>query len=84
MYPVDLLNKPPPEEKRSGGVRSGDLAGHAMYGDPLPIHLAGNYSSKNVRIMLVKCGGAPSYGKSFHKGVESQRTAATYPGTCLQ
>ena len=24
----------------------GDLGGHVMYGDPLPIHFAGNYSSK--------------------------------------
>ena len=28
-----------------------------MYGDPLPIHLAGNCSSKNVRALLAKCGG---------------------------
>ena len=37
---------------------SGDLAGHVMYGDPFPIHLEGNCSSKDVRIMLAKCGGA--------------------------
>ena len=29
-----------------------------MYGDPLPIHLAGNFSSKNVRTILTYCGGA--------------------------
>ena len=29
-----------------------------MYGDPLPIYLAGNCSSKNVEIMLVICDGA--------------------------
>ena len=36
-----------------------------MYNDPLLIHLAGNCSSKNVRTMLAKCGGAHlnfSYG----------------------
>ena len=30
-----------------------------MYSEPLPIHLAGNCSSKNMRTMLAKCGGAP-------------------------
>ena len=54
MYwcPVDLvLNK-----LQQG--KSGDLAGHVMYGDPFPIHLAVNCSSKNVRTMFAKCGGA--------------------------
>ena len=36
------------------------LSGHVMYGDPLSIYLAGNCSSKSVRTMLAKCGGAPS------------------------
>ena len=29
-----------------------------MYGDSLPINVAGTCSSKNVRTMLVKCGEA--------------------------
>ena len=66
--------------KKSGDVRSGDLAGHVMYGDPLLIHLAGNCSSKKVRTMV-----EPHLaGKMFHQGVEAQHTAATYPSTCLQ
>ena len=36
---------------------SGDLAGHVIYGDPLPIHLSGNCFSNNVRKMLAKCVG---------------------------
>ena len=36
-----------PHKKKSGGVRSGDLAGHVMYGDPPPVHLEGNCLSKN-------------------------------------
>ena len=31
-----------------------------MYGYPLPIHLAGNWCSKDVRTVLEKCSGAPS------------------------
>ena len=52
--PVHLvLNKPSPHKKKSCGAMSGDLAGHVMYGDPLPIHLAEDCSSKYVRKMLV-------------------------------
>ena len=52
------LNKP--HRKKSDGVKAGDLAGHVISGDPLPIHLVGNCSLKNVQSMLAKCGGAPS------------------------
>ena len=45
ICPVDLVLNKPPQEKKSDGVRSGDLAGHVMYGEPLPIHLAENCSS---------------------------------------
>ena len=38
-----------------------------MYGDALPIHLAGNCSSKNVRTILAKCGGAPAFLWGFVK-----------------
>ena len=61
MYwcPVDLvLNKPPGKNQVCG--RSGDLAGHVMYSNPLPIHCARNCSFKNVQTMLAKCGGASS------------------------
>ena len=44
---VDLVLNNAKQEK-SGGVRSGDVAGHVMYGEPLPVHFAGNCSSKNV------------------------------------
>ena len=46
--PVDLVLNKPPQKKILGGIRSGDLAGHVMYGDPLPIHVAGNCSFKHV------------------------------------
>ena len=36
--------------------RSGNLAGHVIYDDALPNHLAGNCFSKNVLTMLAKCG----------------------------
>ena len=36
-----------------------------MYGDPLPIHFAGNCSSKNVqKQLLAKCGGGYFMGGS--------------------
>ena len=55
--PVDqVLNKF--LQEKPGNVRSGDVAGYVMHGDPIPIHLAGNCSFRNVRTMLVKCGGA--------------------------
>ena len=50
--------------KNSDSFKSGDLIGLVMYDDPLPIHLAGSCSSKNVRrigkvwwspILLVNC-----------------------------
>ena len=41
------------------------MAGHVMYDDPLPIHLAGNCSSKNVRTMLANCVGARPITTSF-------------------
>ena len=34
---VDLVLNKPPQEKKSCGARSGDLAGHVMYGDPVPV-----------------------------------------------
>ena len=52
MGPVDLVINKPPQEK----IRSGVLSGHVMYNDPLPMHLTGSCSSKNVRTMLAKCG----------------------------
>ena len=39
---VQRMSLTNPYRKKLGGVRSGDLAGHVMYGDPLLIHLAGN------------------------------------------
>ena len=44
--------------EKTGSVKSSNLAGHVIYGDPLPIDLAGNRSSKNVRTMLAKCSRA--------------------------
>ena len=57
---INLILNKPPNRKKLGGVRSGDLAGHVMCGDHLPIHLEGNCSSKNVQAMLAKCGVAPT------------------------
>ena len=53
LYTWSLTN---PHKKKSVGVRSGDLAGRVMYGDPLPVYLAGNCSIKNMRTVLAKCG----------------------------
>ena len=56
-----------------------------MYGDLLPITLAGKYSSKNVQKMLAKREGAPSCWKIVSWGSWGiQHTAVTYPGTDLQ
>ena len=57
--PVDLHLNKLPEKKKLSGVRYSDLADHVIYGDTFPIHLAENCSSKNLRIMLTKCGRAP-------------------------
>ena len=84
MYwcPVDLVLNKHPQEK-SSDVRSGNLAGHVMYGDPLPVHFAGNCSSKNLRTNLTSVVELHLSGKLLHQEVEAQHTAATHPGTSL-
>ena len=44
--------------KKNQVVRSGVVAGHVIYGHPLPILLAGNCLSKNVLTMLAACDEA--------------------------
>ena len=41
-------------------VRSSELGGHVMFGDPLLIHLAGNCSSENVQKNFGKVLWSPS------------------------
>jgi hypothetical protein len=48
-----------PPKKKSGGVRSGELAGQRM-GPPLPIQFSPNWSVNSSRAVRLKCGGALS------------------------
>jgi hypothetical protein len=51
-----------PYKKKSRGVISGDHGGQGV-GPSLPIHLFGNFASKNRRTFEPQCGGAPSCWK---------------------
>jgi len=52
-------------KKKSRGVITGDRGGQGV-GPSLPIHLFGNYASKNRRTCELQCGGAPSCWKIIH------------------
>ena len=51
LYTTSLIN---PMQKKSNGVKSGDLGGHAV-GPPLPTQRPGKVSSRNV-VTYVKVG----------------------------
>lgn len=45
--------------KKPSGVRSGDIGVHSINIDPLPVHPAVEWSSKNVLTSFAKWGGTP-------------------------
>jgi len=53
------------KKKSRGGVISGDRGGQGV-GPSLPVHLFGNFASKNRRTCETQCGGAPSYWKIIY------------------
>ena len=65
-----------PHKKKSRGVISGDLGGQGV-GPSLPIHLFGNFASKNRRTCEPQFGGAPSCWKIIH-GWNSSNWGATW------
>ena len=71
----NILSLTYPHKKKSTGVISADRGGQGV-GPSLPIHLFGNFASKNRRTSEPQCGGAPSCWKIIH-GWNSYNWGAT-------